>query len=224
MSILLLLLLSSAFPEEPVVRKRARMPYPDHKVYDASVPRSCSAEVWVGTKGRPEKITALDCPEAIEAYTVRRLKRWRWQRSSEAIRTVVDITYDPPVEALAAPQPDYWRREDIGGCAVRVALTVEGVPEIRDAEASCRPGLGPVDGTPAAAVSRRAPAVCPVTFVARVGQATALDLFRCPAKVRAHARRVLETWTWPAAFGEDTPYSVLLQFEGPPSRRDEASE
>ncbi|MCB9680347.1 MAG: hypothetical protein H6733_02670 [Alphaproteobacteria bacterium] len=210
----------AALPPAVEVRKRARRPYPRRLYDDWSLPHACTVEVRLDDKGKPAQVDSVDCPDELQAYTVRRVRRDRWVKPTvPGTVEVVTVDYVPPVLAQDYPAPQYWRRREFGACQLHVAIAPDGAARVVRGEPTCAPdALTDWAPTPERAMPRHAPNVCPVTFLVRDGQVHELDLYLCSLKLWGHVRAGLDGWTWPAGDRQPTPYAVILEFDGPDGR------
>lgn len=203
------------------VRKRAWRPYPVWFYRDHGVDRSCSLDVVLDDRGRPRELTPVDCPPELVRWTTRRVRRDRWERPVvEGTRTRVDVVYRAPVDVVAYPTLDTWRRREGQQCELHVAVQPDGTLAERRGS-GCAVTLAPLPPVDPHRLARRVPQVCPLTFLVEDGAAEGFDLFRCPLPLWGYARAALRAWSWPA--DQRMPWSVILELEGPdPGARAEA--
>lgn len=205
-----LLALASA---EPVLRKEARMPYPVRDVYDASVERRCVVEVEVDANGKPASIRAgAPCDEGVQRRTLKRMKRWRWEKE-QAGSTQVEVVYVPPVLQLEPLSPDTWRWRELPTCHVRLVIDLAGAITVAEADEGCTPTVTQAPPTPEPYVAKRAPEVCQMVFLATEGGAQSIERFRCDLRQAKHWATVVRAQTWPLLDGS-TPYSLIVQLQG----------
>jgi hypothetical protein len=202
----------------PQIKRAPEPRYPVRLVYDTTQELRCAARVTLDEKGRAEVITPVDCADGLADWTVKRVRRYRWEAPVPAGTVAdVEVVYTPPVEKMEMPTSYFWRHRELEGCEARIAVSEAGGASVREADPGCAPEVGSMVHFPEVqALLRRSPSVCPVTFVVNDGQARNLDLFRCQPGLWGAAREAVAGWTWPAAEG-DRPFRVLLQFDGTPA-------
>lgn len=199
------------------LKKRTRMPYPRNKFYDRGVARTCVLKVDVGGDGKVMGTSPEDCDPVLEAWTSKRVQRWRWNGSDVDRSTLtVSVTYNPPLDTKDVPRPDYWRRREIGMCAVRMLVLRDGTLRMKGADEGCVPRLTAVSEPPVRPVEAHAPGECPMTFQSSGGEARAIDTFRCDQRLKAHGLEVVMGQYWPAVLGKPTAYTVVLEYVGLP--------
>jgi hypothetical protein len=211
-----------------VLLRAASLAYPRVGVSDASVARACAVRFVVGERGRPAEITATACDPVVEAVTLRRARRWRWDPTTPA-GTVVEATiqYAPPIDEAGWPTAQTWRRMASPTCAAHVAIAPDGSAHTRRvSDAGCVISWEATLSTLAPEVRDRRPAMgeplpraCAVTFLVRDGAAFAPDLFRCDPKLREASRAVLAGLSFEAR-PDVAPWSLWIEF----SPRDRAGE
>ena len=210
-----------AFAQEPALKKSPQPSYPTSQVYDASVERRCELAVTIDREGRPSDVRPLVCDPEVEAWTVKKLYKWRWEPPSiSGLVVKVNIVYTPPAMSRAAADPDYWRRREVGACTAHVRVAADGTPSMYRMTDGCTVTLAPVPATPEKATKKKAPLMCDLTFIAREGKATDVDRFRCPMPVWSHTLDVLQAWQWSQRTEKPEPWSVILQFDGAPAHAD----
>lgn len=198
------------------IRKQRWMPYPVRVYGDAQSVKTCIMEVTIDNKGKPKEMEAIDCEPELEAWTRKRLRRWRWEKSESPMSTIeVTIDYQPPWVDASLPQPMYWRRRGGEQCEGVLHFGTDGEPreETQWMEGCPTPVLTALD--PIEKPRKQSwPVLCPVTFVVRDFQATGIETFRCPSFVRREVKTALLRAQWGATPGEDFPFSLVVVFHG----------
>lgn len=204
---------------EPAVRREARMPYPDRLFYDRSVARSCTVDVTLGDKGRPDDVAVVACEtDALGALTAKKLRRWRWAKDAAPGTTIRrTVVYAPPHETTSLPAPGTWRVRQGWTCQLRVGVDLGGevvVDAVSGEDCGARGGA--VAPPSPARVGRRAPAVCPFTMRTTDAGLVDVQAFRCRLPLAAWVRRVAPTLDVEAPVGR--VWQVVLHVEPDPAR------
>lgn len=204
-------------PDSPAIKRQVRRPYPRPLMVDWSQAHRCALDVTLNAQGKPTAWVPTDCPEVLVDWTVRRVRRDRWQppvTEGAVVQVVVD--YPAPVDTVEIEEPVTWRRRWRGSCHLHLKVAADGqvlLGRPEEARSDCLPAaLTRWEPTPERLLQGRTPAVCEVTFQAVQGQAHHVDLFRCGLHTWDHVRAGLEAMAWPVA-PTPTPYTVLLQFD-----------